>query len=84
METDEEINALMREWDLSVVIPLGWAAAFLGVTDGENPRAVYSRTKIVELLGRDMTPEEAEEYFDFNIERAAQHEENGPLFIVTF
>jgi len=52
----------------------GFDDCILGVSEGaalgnlEEPELlVYSSSKIIEKLAKDMTQEEAEEYFDFNI-----------------
>jgi hypothetical protein len=37
---------------------------------GSPPLAVYDRERIIEILAKDMSPEEAEEFFEFNIECA--------------
>jgi hypothetical protein len=37
---------------------------------GSPPLAVYDRERIIEILAKDMSPEEAEEFFAFNIECA--------------
>jgi hypothetical protein len=42
--------------------------------------AVYDRNKCIEILARDMSPEEAEEYFEFNVEGAWMGE-GTPIFI---
>lgn len=44
--------------------------------------AIYDRNKCVEILSRDMSPEEAEEYFSFNVEGAWVGEAT-PMFIQT-
>lgn len=47
-----------------------------------NLIAVYDREKCLEVLSRDMSPEEAEEYFSFNVE-GAWVGEGTPIFIQT-
>jgi hypothetical protein len=44
--------------------------------------AVYDREKCLEILSRDMSPEDAEEYFSFNVE-GAWVGEGTPIFIQT-
>lgn len=42
--------------------------------------AVYNKQKVLEILQKDMTREEAEEYFDFNI-AGAYVGESTPIFL---
>ena len=42
--------------------------------------AVYDKQKVLEILQKDMTREEAEEYFDFNI-AGAYVGESTPIFL---
>ena len=43
--------------------------AFLGISYrcGEEPVAVYDMDKVLEILEKDMSPEDAREHFNFNI-----------------
>ena len=43
--------------------------AFIGIGWRFNvgPIAVYNRKKVIEILGEDMSQEDAEEHFDFNV-----------------
>lgn len=45
-----------------------------------QPVAVYSKAKVLEILQRDMTEEEAQECFDFNI-AGAYVGEATPIFL---
>jgi hypothetical protein len=45
-----------------------------------HPVAVYSKTKMLEILKKNMTEEEAQEYFDFNI-AGAYIGESTPVFL---
>ena len=45
-----------------------------------HPVAVYDKQKVLEILQKDMTREEAEEYFDFNI-AGAYVGESTPIFL---
>ncbi len=83
MKTDAEIKQWAEERGLVFTIPDGYPEAFVGATnDGEEARAVYDREKIIALLMEvdEMSREDAEEHFSFNIEGAA-HPETGPIFI---
>ena len=59
----------------------GLEEALIGTGKRFNyPVAVYSRAKALEILQRDMTEEEATEYFEFNIV-GAYVGENTPVFL---
>ena len=64
---------------------MDYAEAFLGVTDDDPPRAVYSEEKILDVLvKRDkMTYEDAIDFFEFNI-RGAYMGERTPIYILSF
>jgi len=51
--------------------------AVIGVDDN-SMRLIYSVSKCIEILKRDMTEEEAIEHFDFNVKGA--YVEEKPLF----
>ena len=51
-----------------VIVLDGWDECILGTVDFDQAfKVVYSTRKIIEGLRKDMTPEEADEYFDYNI-----------------
>lgn len=60
----------------------GFDDAILGVAEriGTEPVVAYSTPKIIEILSRDMTEDEAVEYFEFNI-LGAYVGERTPVFI---
>jgi hypothetical protein len=61
----------------------GFEDALIGVTCGIHPQeecAVYSRNKCIEVLMRDMSYEDAVEYFEFNVCNAYVGERT-PIFI---
>lgn len=62
-----------------------FADAFLGIVDGDPPKAVYSENKVIEVfVNRDgMTWDEAVEFYDFNV-KSAYIGEQTPVFIETF
>ena len=54
-----------------VLLADGLEEAFLGIAQQFTLRfAVYDRAKCIEILARDMTEDEAEEYFQFNTQGA--------------
>lgn len=59
----------------------GLQEALIGTgTRFTHPVAVYDKQKVLEILQKDMTREEAEEYFDFNI-AGAYVGESTPIFL---
>ena len=64
---------------------LDFAEAFLGVTNDDPPKAVYSEEKVLDVfVYRDgMTYEEAIDFFEFNV-RGAYVGDQTPLFILSF
>ena len=60
----------------------GFDDAILGVAERIGMEAVvaYSTPKIIEILSRDMTEDEAVEYFEFNI-LGAYVGERTPIFV---
>jgi hypothetical protein len=84
--TREQINEFVEEYtggdpDENVLLLDGLDEAFIGLTS-TNIRAVYSVDKIIECLSKDMSEEDAWEYFAFNIE-CAYVGEKTPLYIKT-
>jgi hypothetical protein len=65
----------------AVFLADGFDEAFLGIGQQFNRFfAVYDRFKCIQILSKDMTLEEAEEYFDFNVV-GAYVGENTPVFV---
>lgn len=59
----------------------GFEDAFVGIaTQFNRTFAVYDRAKCIDILAKDMSHNEAEEYFQFNVE-GAYVGENTPAFI---
>ena len=72
---------LYLDEDETVLLADGFEDAFMGVArQFGRPFAVYSYRKCIEILSKDMTEEEAEEYFSFNVE-GAWVGESTPAFI---
>tara|TARA_R110002020_G_scaffold106966_1_gene248706 strand:+ start:1543 stop:1818 length:276 start_codon:yes stop_codon:yes gene_type:complete len=66
----------------SIIVPDGLDGAFIGIaTEEEPPQAVYSIERCIQILTKDMSQEEAEEYFWFNV--AGSQGEGFPLYIST-
>jgi hypothetical protein len=67
--------------DEEITLATGFEDAFLGIaTQFDNKFAVYDRAKCIEILARDMSYEDAEEYFQFNVE-GAWVGESTPAFL---
>lgn len=58
----------------------GFNDAIIGV-DSDSMRLIYSVTKCVEILSKDMSEEEAVEYFDYNV-RGSYVGERTPIWCV--
>jgi hypothetical protein len=72
-------NCLCEEEE--VQLAEGLENAFVGIArQFDRVFAVYDREKCLEILTKDMAWEEAEEYFQFNVE-GAYVGENTPAFI---
>ena len=54
--------------DLIFLEPAIFDEAILGVAErfGMDPVVAYDRTRVIDIYSRDMTREEAEEFFEFN------------------
>ena len=77
---------LAGEWDTELLFlsEEEFDEAIIGVSEriGDEPVVAYDTTKIVEILSRSMTVDEAYEYFEFNI-LGAYVGEKTPVFITT-
>lgn len=76
-----------REWISDILgdealLADGMDEAIIGIAErcGMAPVPAYSRSKIIEILSREMPGDEAEEYFEFNI-AGAWVGEGTPVFI---
>jgi hypothetical protein len=79
--TRDEINDYIDEHypEEEILLLDGLDEAFIGLTTTDI-RAVYSVQKIIEILSKDMSEEDACEYFSYNIE-CAYVGEKTPLYI---
>jgi len=79
--TRDEINDYVDEHypEEEILLLDGLDEAFIGLTTTDI-RAVYSVQKIIEILSKDMSEEDAYEYFSYNIE-CAYVGEKTPLYI---
>jgi hypothetical protein len=79
-------DELAGEWDTELLFlsEEEFDEAIIGVSEriGNEPVVAYDTTKIVEILSRSMSVDEAYEYFEFNI-LGAYVGEKTPVFITT-
>jgi hypothetical protein len=70
------------EWypEEELLIADGFDDAIIGIDDG-GMRLIYSITKCVEVLMKDMSEEDAVEYFNFNV-RCAYVGEKTPIWCI--
>ena len=77
----QKIEEMIGE-DESVLLADGFESAFIGIARQFNTTfAVYDRDKCIEILTENMSYEEAEEYFQYNVE-GAYVGENTPAFLI--
>jgi hypothetical protein len=70
--------------DEDILIPDGFEEAFVGIaTQFNKPIAIFDRQKCIDILCREMSYEEAIEYFSYNVE-GAYVGENTPAFLDFF
>jgi hypothetical protein len=82
MNIHEQLEELLTE-DETVTLADGFEDAFVGIARQFGaPVAVYNRNKCIEILMRDMCWEEAEEFFQFNVE-GAWVGKSTPMFLET-
>ena len=88
-ELDERVNirdALAEEWDTDLLFLSDeeFDEAIIGVAEriGQSAVVAYDTTKLVEVLSRTMSVDEAYEYFEFNI-LGAYVGERTPMFVTT-
>jgi hypothetical protein len=69
-----KLKKLIDDWvdehhpDQELLLADGFEEAFIGVAyQFDKALALFDREKCIEILERDMSREEAEEYFEFNV-----------------
>lgn len=82
MTKRERVEEALSEWNPDALFfdgfddaIVGWATQFT-----KDPVVAYSYGKIIAILSEDMSPQEAREYFDFNI-GGSWVGENTPLIL---
>ena len=82
--TRKDIQEWLEERELTVLLADGLDDAFLGVDlTSDEPRAVHSIDGCIRILSKDMSEDDAEEYFWFNV-AGAHVGPRTPLFIATY
>ena len=79
----KKIDKIMEAYpEETFLVAEGFDSAILGVNFdlGESPRLVYSVKKCLQILMKDMSYEEASEYFEFNT-RGAYMGEQTPIWV---
>jgi hypothetical protein len=67
--------------DEQVLLADGFEDAFIGIgRQFGKPIAIYERSKCIEILMEDMSQDDAEEYFQFNVEGAFVGDKT-PIFL---
>lgn len=67
--------------DEQILLADGFEDAFVGIgRQFGKPVAIYDRSKCIEILMENMSEDEAEEYFSFNVEGAFVGEKT-PIFL---
>lgn len=70
--------------DIPILIADGLEEAFVGIASQfDKPIAIFDRQKCIKILMRDMSEDDAYEYFEFNVS-GAYVGENTPAFIEFF
>ena len=76
----EKVEDMLGE-DENVLLVDGFDDAFIGIgRQFGKPFAIYERSKCIDILKEDMSEDEAEEYFQYNVE-GAWVGENTPIFL---
>lgn len=81
MERQDLLDKL-KEINPEALLADGFEDAFIGICNrfGQEPLAAYDYDKCIEVLMRDMSHEEAVEYFDYNV-IGAWMGTNTPVFV---
>jgi hypothetical protein len=85
--TKKELKKVVEEMlgeDENILLADGFEDAFVGIGRqfSNPPYAIYDREKCIEILMDDMSEEEAEEYFEYNVQ-GAYVGESTPSFVET-
>jgi len=85
LEEEEHVDMfdVIAEFNEDALSIDGYDDCIIGICEmfGRPPLIAYDRKKIIDKLAEDMTIDEAEEYFEFNIVGGWMGE-NTPVFII--
>ena len=76
---------MIAEYNQESLLADGFDDAIIGIVDSfsDNPVVLYDKDKCIDILCKDMSREEAIEYFNFNI-MGAYMGDNTPKFAMLF
>ena len=80
-----KLTDIICEYNEDSLLADGFDEAIIGMVDGFNrePVVLYDKDKCIDILAKDMSREEAVEYFDFNV-IGSYMGENTPKFAMLF
>jgi hypothetical protein len=78
MSLKEKIEQLAYDTDSPIIFFDYFEEAIIGV-ELEEMRVIYSVSKCLEILNKEMSEEEADEYFEFNV-RGSKMGTHTPIF----
>jgi hypothetical protein len=80
-----EMKELIAEYNEESLLADGFDDAIIGIVDSfsDNPVVLYDKDKCIDILCKDMSREEAIEYFNFNV-MGAYMGDNTPKFAMLF
>lgn len=80
--TREQLQQFLEDQEVSVLLADGFDDAFIGVDlKSDEPRAVYDEEKCIDILAKDMSHEDAVDYYHFNVAGSYVGPQT-PLFII--
>jgi hypothetical protein len=76
---------IITEYNQESLLADGFDDAIIGIVDSfsDNPVVLYDKDKCIDILCKDMSREEAIEYFNFNV-MGAYMGDNTPKFAMLF
>tara|TARA_R100001510_G_C7653402_1_gene211573 strand:- start:1219 stop:1479 length:261 start_codon:yes stop_codon:yes gene_type:complete len=80
-----EMKEMIAEYNQESLLADGFDDAIIGIVDSfsDNPVVLYDKDKCIDILCKDMSREEAIEYFNFNV-MGAYMGDNTPKFAMLF
>ena len=80
-----QYKEMIAEYNQESLLADGFDDAIIGIVDSfsDNPVVLYDKDKCIDILCKDMSREEAIEYFNFNV-MGAYMGDNTPKFAMLF